>query len=196
MRFSLSGTGLMIAAAAMMSVSSNTASATALKDVQAAAEGGRQMTSRELYKLYKGHSWIWKDGVAYFRVSRREFIGWSKPPGPDANYADGRWFLPGQGKLCFRATWHSVQWSAKALRCFEHRIDDRGAIFIRKYREGEWWTFDDVPQNSWDEKYKVKPGNYAAAGYKRNKAYVEKNRPPDPCLEAGQSKIFCKLFGP
>lgn len=189
----MAGVVAALAGAAFLPAVSNAASQSVMA---AAAEGGRALSAKEIYRLYKGKSWIWKDSIAYFRIARREFTGWSHAPGPNANYADGRWFLPGNGKLCFRATWVAVSGAAPALTCFEHREAANGATYIRKAPDGEWWAFKDAPPNPWDEVHKVKPGNLAAKGYSRNKAYVDGERAKnDPCLSQGRSKLLCHLFG-
>ncbi len=164
-------------------------------DYTAAAESGRDLTTKELYGLYKDRSWIWKDGVAYFQVSRREFKAWTGQPGPDASYGDGRWFLPGNGKTCFRATWNTTVSSSQALTCFAHRIDDRGTVYMHKVPDGKWFVFSKMPPHPWDEAKKFKPGDRAAKGYLRNKAYVDSNKPEKACSLEGWPGLVCHLFG-
>lgn len=164
-------------------------------DYTAAAESGRDLTTKELYQLYMAHSWIWKDGVAYFQVSRREFRAWSGRPGHDASYSDGRWFLPGSGKTCFRAIWKTVQGDSKALTCFAHKVDAKGTIYMHKVPDGKWFIFSRVPSHPWDEAKKFKPGDRATKGYLRNKAYVDSNKPEKSCSSKGWPGFLCHLFG-
>jgi hypothetical protein len=163
-----------MAVAAAIVAASGPVNARSSEELADVAMKGTPLTTEELYRLYKGKSWFWKDGIAYFRVSMRQFSAWAKPPGPEASYADGMWFLPGYGKLCFRATWNGVEWSKKGLSCFEHRADPSGAIYVHKVPDGNWWVFRDSPPGKYDEIKKFKTGDYAAKGVSANKSYIER----------------------
>lgn len=160
-----------------------------------AAESGEDLSTRELRRIYGAHSWIWKDGAGYFRISKRSFKAFSGNPGPEANYADGLWFLPGSGKLCFRATWNAVSGSSEALTCFAHKIAADGTIYMRRHPDGDWFILSRNPGHAWDEIKKFEPGDQVDKWYRRNKEYVDKNRKQESCLEKRWPPLICKLFG-
>ncbi|MEW6634552.1 MAG: DUF995 domain-containing protein [Pseudomonadota bacterium] len=117
-----------------------------------------------IYQLYQNHSWLWgKDGTAYFATKQRQFNAWTSDKGK-RGYGDGIWFIPGGGKLCYRATWHGA-WGAKAsMSCFEHRQAGK-VIYQRKLPDGKWYAFKDRHGKS-----QLRYGDYASAKVKRIKA--------------------------
>lgn len=117
-----------------------------------------------IYQLYKNRSWLWGNhGAAYFAVAKRQFAAWSTEDGKPS-YGEGIWFMPGSGKLCFRATWHG-SWGAKtSLSCFEHRNSGK-VIYQRKSPAGEWYAFKDRHGKS-----DLRNGDYASRKVKRFKA--------------------------
>lgn len=171
-------TKLAVAGAIVAAMLSSTAlAATSITDN---AKAAKAMTSDELYRVYKNRSWIWSDGGGYFRVSKREFTAWSKH-GQKATTAKGVWYLPGQGKTCFRATWSSTEWLVGKKTCFEHRKDKKN-IYQRKLPKGEWYIFKHTPVRSYDEVRKFKKGDHVGLKYTRNMELIEANR-PDKCAK-------------
>ncbi|RWM07820.1 MAG: DUF995 domain-containing protein [Mesorhizobium sp.] len=116
-----------------------------------------------IYQLYKNRSWRWGNhGAAFFAVPKRQFTAWSTEGGK--SYGEGIWFMPGSGKLCFRATWHG-SWGAKtSLSCFEHRQAGK-VIYQRKSPSGDWYEFKDRHGKS-----DLRNGDYASKKVKRFKA--------------------------
>ncbi len=141
------------------------------QDIKMAAEAARPLSYAELHALYDNKSWIWKDGAGFFGVSKRAFTSWTGA-GKDRSYGEGRWFLPGDGKLCFRATWFAKDGNAAATTCFEHRTDGRN-IYQRRLPDGEWYVFRHQPPRADDEARKLKPGDYVKKRYLTNKNYLE-----------------------
>lgn len=131
------------------------------------ASAAAAMTTEELYRLYQGRSWIWKDGAGYFRNSKREFTAFSGQNG-SSNYGQGRWFLTSRGRVCFRADWVSAKDASEALTCFEHRSDGR-RIYQRRAPDGDWYVFKHSPMRASDEARKLKPGDYVSKGLARAK---------------------------
>lgn len=163
------------------------------KAVTAAAENAHQLTVAEVFHLFGNRTWLWPDGAGYFQVSKRQFTSWVKK-GADASYAEGVWFLPGDGELCFRATWHAVSGSNNATTCFEQRTDGR-RIYQRRLPDGDWYVFSHRPVRRDDEVRKLIPGDAVATGYERNKAYVTEKTGANACLSKGRVTVFDLLFG-
>ncbi|AZO33290.1 DUF995 domain-containing protein [Mesorhizobium sp. M2A.F.Ca.ET.037.01.1.1] len=116
-----------------------------------------------IYQLYKNRSWRWGNhGAAFFAVSKRQFTAWSTEDKPSDG--EGIWFMPGSGKLCFRATWRG-SWGAKtSLSCFEHRQAGK-VIYQRRSPSGDWYEFRDRRGKS-----DLRNGDYASKKVKRFKA--------------------------
>lgn len=160
--------------------------------VDRAAAGARDMTHEEIYRLYAAHSWIWNAGASHYGISRRQFKAWSEE-GLNPSYADGRWYLPGNGRLCFRATWSSTEWSVIRNNCFRHRVGSDGRIFQRALPDGEWYVFANHPVRPGDEILKLRKGDYATRKAGRIQAKVDPVRPATAC--ASSPTLVCLLFG-
>ncbi|MER8749585.1 DUF995 domain-containing protein [Mesorhizobium sp. M1050] len=112
-----------------------------------------------VYRIYQNHSWLWaKKGAGFFAVKQRQFDAWTYDKG-NPGYGDGMWFIPGGGKLCYRAQWHG-SWGVKgSMTCFEHRQAGK-VIYKRKSPDGEWYVFRSSHRNRSDESMKLKYGDY------------------------------------
>ncbi|EFL88157.1 conserved hypothetical protein [Ahrensia sp. R2A130] len=77
----------------------------------------------------------------------------------EGKYGEGNWYLPGKGKMCFRAIWHGGGGSARAVTCFSHHIAGR-RIYQRREPDGEWYIFKNNPTRMKDEIRKVRYGDY------------------------------------
>ncbi|MDL2410498.1 DUF995 domain-containing protein [Rhizobium calliandrae] len=122
------------------------------------------LTAEEVFQLYYNRTWIWKDGAGYFAAKRRDFRAWSGEG--TGSYGVGHWFVTDPGKLCFKATWYAKTGNAPALTCFSHRR--RGnVIFQKREPNGDWYPFKTTPAKVDDEYSKIRPGDYATAGYNR-----------------------------
>lgn len=122
-----------------------------------------------IYQMYQNRSWLWgRNGAGYFAVQRRQFSSWTSDKGK-LGYGDGIWFIPGGGKLCFRAKWHGAGGDANALACFEHRQAGR-VLYQRKSPDGVWYVFRSSHRNMADEFLKLKSGDYVTKKENRIKA--------------------------
>ncbi|MEF0944202.1 DUF995 domain-containing protein [Rhizobium sp. BR 362] len=131
------------------------------------------LTAEDVFRLYYNRTWIWKDGAGYFAAKGREFKAWSGEG--TGSYGTGRWFVTDQGKLCFRATWYAKTGHALAVTCFSHR--KRGNIVFQKREPGgDWYPFKTTPANADDEYGKIKPGDYALAGYNRMRIKLSQSK--------------------
>ncbi|RWO95870.1 MAG: DUF995 domain-containing protein [Mesorhizobium sp.] len=143
----------------------------ALAAVEASAEQyaksqlGSPLTTDELFQVYQGRSWIWKDGAGHFSPRQRRFTATT---GNGTSYGEGRWFLTDPGKLCFRATWTSKDGSTPALSCFSHR--KQGANVYQKSKKGKWYLFKHAQLRKTDEYAKVRRGDYVANRLAKTKA--------------------------
>jgi len=145
-------------------------SAKADDQVAAAAAKGRELTTKELDAIYADRTWQWDDGAAYFRARNQMFTAWLNK-GTKASYADGRWSVNDQGRLCFRATWYVIGGNSTTSTCFEHRSDDK-AIYQRKLPDGQWYVFSHIPAASDDAVQKIQPGDRVSENLRQNKDYV------------------------
>jgi Protein of unknown function (DUF995) len=127
------------------------------------AESAAPLTAEELFQLYNSRSWLWDDGAGYFSPKQRRFTAWAGKGGK-ASYADGRWFISGPGKLCFKAKWHAKDGAASAVTCFSHRKKG-GIVFQKREPDGEWYAFKNSPAKAGDEYSKVRSGNYVRKRY-------------------------------
>ncbi|RVD47182.1 MULTISPECIES: DUF995 domain-containing protein [unclassified Mesorhizobium] len=133
------------------------------------AQKGAVVPDEGVYQIYQNHSWMWGNhGAAFFAVRQRQFNAWSTEKG-QPGYGDGTWFIPGGGKLCYRAQWHGA-WGVKgSMTCFEHRQTGK-AIYKRKSPDGEWYVFRSPHRNRSDEFMKLKYGDYVTRKQSRIKA--------------------------
>lgn len=121
---------------------------------------GKPLTTGELFHLYQGRSWLWKDGAGYFSSKQRRFTAWTSA-GEKASVGDGRWFLTDPGKLCFKADWRAGSGSASALTCFSHRWKGSD-VYQRREPDGEWYLFKHSSLKSADEYAKLVRGDYVS----------------------------------
>ncbi len=120
---------------------------------------GRPLKARELYRMYGDKSWIWEKGVGYFARSKRRFT--SVISVKKQEYAVGNWYIPGNGKVCFRAFWYAGKTRTRAVTCFSHRLVD-GRIYQKREPKGEWYVFRNNPGRMMDEYRKFRRGDYVA----------------------------------
>ncbi|MEO5759605.1 MAG: DUF995 domain-containing protein [Mesorhizobium sp.] len=123
-----------------------------------------------IYQMYQNRTWLWgRDGAGYFAVKRRQFSAWTSDKGKQG-YGDGIWFIPGGGKLCFRAKWHGAGGDSNALSCFEHRQSGR-ILYQRRASGGEWYVFRSGHRNLADAFFQIKSGDYVT----RKQTRIKKN---------------------
>ncbi|RWE77499.1 DUF995 domain-containing protein [Mesorhizobium sp.] len=141
----------------------DTAIAKAANRIGDKAAKATAVSDEGIYQLYKNRTWRWGNhGAAFFAVGKRQFTARSTEDKP--SYGEGIWFMPGGGKLCFRATWRG-SWGAKtSLSCFEHRQAGK-VIYQRKFPSGDWYEFRESRG-----KLDLRNGDYASKKVKRFKA--------------------------
>jgi len=161
----------MLLAVALAGSIATAASATGTSQ-PAGIETSKPLTNAEIYKLYGQNSWIWKAGAGYFSVKARRFVAWSQENGA-ASYGIGRWFIPGQGKLCFNADWHAKSGTAAAITCFDHRKMG-GLIYQKREPDGQWYVFKNRPARTTDEFAKLRRGDYVSPQLGRIGAIIGK----------------------
>jgi hypothetical protein len=141
--------------------------------ITALAKGTRVLTVGELNALFDEKTWQWTNGAGYFGTApKRQFIAWT---GNDT-YADGSWSAANGGRVCFRATWHSIQGREPAETCFEHRSDNK-VIYQRKLPNGAWYVFSHSPPQTGDEVQKLQRGDFVSKTYQANKKFVAEKTP-------------------
>lgn len=160
------------AIAAMIAVGLGASTAYAV-DAEKLAQTAEPMTVNEIYNIYRNRSWLWKSGAGYFAIKERRFSAWggskAKP-----TYAEGRWFIPGQGsKVCFRAVWSYRGGSKPNLSCFSHRKNG-AAILQRREPDGAWYVFRN-PASTADAFSKLKYGDYVTAKLERRRTALAAN---------------------
>lgn len=131
----------------------------------------RPLTSGELYQIYNSQSWLWGVGAGHFSVKERRFTAYSNEGG-SPSYGIGQWFITDPGKLCFRATWHAADGSARALTCFSHREKD-DVIYQKREPDGEWSVFRNAQPRRSDEWAKLRHGDYVAKRLSRIEARLD-----------------------
>ena len=123
------------------------------------AKQAEVVSDEGIYQMYQNRSWLWgRNGAGYFSGQRRQFSAWTSDKGK-LGYGDGIWFIPGGGKLCFRAKWHGAGGDSTALTCFEHRQAGR-VLYQRKIPDGDWYVFRSSRSSLGDEFMKIKHGDY------------------------------------
>lgn len=103
------------------------------------AEKGKVVPAGELFGIYNGRTWMWKDGAGYFSPTKRIFSGWSGS-GKDMSYGEGVWFLSDDGLFCFRAKWTSRAGATTKLSCFEHRQVGNTIYARNTTTNGAWYV--------------------------------------------------------
>ena len=110
---------------------------------------GQPLTAVELFTLVKGRSWQWSDGAGRFSDEGRLFTAFTRSK-YGATYAEGRYRLTDDGRLCFIATWHGAGGEGDATTCFLHKQAD-GVIYQRREESGDWYAFKHTPLRESDE---------------------------------------------
>ena len=133
----------------------------------------RYLNDQELFKIYSNRTWMWSAGGGYFENRQRKFSAFSNENAAPS-IATGMWFLPWQGKVCFRARWQGVDYNVKKTSCFGHRITPQGVIWQRREPDGEWYVFRNVPGKSTDGIRQLRLGNRVKTGLLRNQQALAK----------------------
>jgi len=134
---------------------------------------GRPLTAVELLTLVKGRSWQWSDGAGYFSDEGRRFTAFTRSKN-SATYAEGRYRLTDDGRLCFIAVWHGAGGEADATTCFLHKQAD-GVIYQRRQDGGDWYPFQHTPLLETDEYAKFTNKDLVSSEYAKIKAELDTN---------------------
>lgn len=125
------------------------AGASGAAEAEVPPPGAKAMTATELYNLYRDKSWQWNDGAGLMQADGRRFTAWAGS-GNKATWAEGRWTVNDNGRLCFKARWHSSSGAAPARTCFRHkRLGD--TIYQKREPSGEWYIFKHATVAEGDE---------------------------------------------
>ncbi|URK89099.1 DUF995 domain-containing protein (plasmid) [Rhizobium sp. RCAM05350] len=111
------------------------------------------VTAHELRQIYSDKTWKWSAGGARFIGEGRRLIAFSEKPGK-ATFAEGRWKIYNNGRLCLVAVWVTQEGSAPANTCFRH-VRDRGTIYQRREPDGDWYIFKTFRPKPGDEYAKL-----------------------------------------
>ncbi len=137
------------------------------------------MTSAELYMLYHDKSWQWSDGAGRMQSEGRRFTAWAGS-GDKATWAEGRWTLLDNGKLCFKAQWHSSSGVSPATTCFSHKRVG-GTIYQKKEPSQAWYVFKHSTPAPDDQFNKLVRGDLVSSELERIRPAI---KPEKPRLEA------------
>ncbi|OBZ92145.1 hypothetical protein ADU59_28270 [Pararhizobium polonicum] len=111
------------------------------------------VTAHELRQIYSDKTWKWSAGGARFIGKGRRLVAFSERPGK-ATFAEGRWKIDNNGRLCLVAVWVTREGSAPANTCFLH-VRDRGTIYQRREPNGDWYIFKTYKSKPEDEYAKL-----------------------------------------
>jgi hypothetical protein len=132
-----------------------------------APRGAGLMSAAELYKLYRGKTWVWSNGAGFFAKDGR-FSAWSGT-GDEAVYATGGWWVNFLGGVCIDAAWHTRERAHVDVTCFDHS-KDRNVLYQRRELSGDWYVFRSVPRKLDDEFEKLKDGDLVEAEIEKIKS--------------------------
>lgn len=113
------------------------------RDDKPDVQTSRPLSAWEVVDLFRGKTWVWKDGGAFFDGQPRQYLAY-KGEGAAATVAIGRWKVASDGTLCTSATWTFSQGNKEVTDCFDHLARD-GAIFQRKKPDGQWYVLRPAP---------------------------------------------------
>ena len=99
----------------------------------------RPMSAPELYLLFRDKTWVWSDGAGRFDDEGRHFTARSGT-GNTTAWAQGRWTVTDDGRLCLNAEWHMVSGVHANKTCFRHKRNG-GTIYQKKEPSGAWYIF-------------------------------------------------------
>nr|WP_245455206.1 DUF995 domain-containing protein [Mesorhizobium sp. M9A.F.Ca.ET.002.03.1.2] len=131
----------------------------------------RAMTSAELYMLYRDKSWQWTDGAGRMQAEGRRFSAWAGS-GEKAAWAEGRWTVADNGRLCFKAQWHSSSGVAANRTCFSHR-ELGETIYQKREPSGDWYVFKHAAPATEDEFSKLVSQDLVTPDLQRIKSELE-----------------------
>ncbi|UXN61638.1 DUF995 domain-containing protein [Phyllobacterium zundukense] len=119
------------------------------------------MTGVELYMLYRDKSWAWTDGAGRFDDAERRFTA-STGAGDKIAWAQGRWIVTDDGRLCLNAEWHTMSGVHANRSCFSHKRAGE-TIYQKKEPSGSWYIFRHAVPTETDEFKKLVAENLVSA---------------------------------
>jgi hypothetical protein len=137
-RLSAKGLRVSILASLLVSAFAFFHGAHAAKDA-VPSEAAKPMTGVELYMLYRDKSWAWADGAGRFDDAGRRFTA-STGTGDKIAWAQGRWIVTDDGRLCLDAEWHTASGAYPNTSCFSHKRAGE-TIYQKKEPSGSWYIF-------------------------------------------------------
>jgi hypothetical protein len=132
--------------------------------VQPALKPDGKVEAATLIEMFRGKTWLWPDGAAYFSPDGR-FLAWAGKE-PAESVAEGTWRVTPKGRLCFRATWVSRTGKAPSESCFVHGLKS-GDVLQRREPSGEWYVFKHRESTPEDEFQKLVAGNQVGSDVKK-----------------------------
>jgi hypothetical protein len=131
----------------------------------------RAMTSAELLMLYRDKSWQWSDGAGHMQADGRRFTAWAGS-GEKATWAEGRWTISDNGRLCFKAKWHSSTGVARNTTCFSHmKLGD--TVYQKREPSGAWYVFKHASPQDGDEFSKLADKDLVSGDMERIRSELE-----------------------
>lgn len=122
-----------------------------------AARKGSALSQNELRKIYRGKTWLWKDGGGYFKRSGRFHA--RSGVGRKFYKVNGGWGAYRRGKVCFSGTWKGRQGDGFNSTCFYHKKVG-GKIYQKRGTYGDWYIFKHARVKKNDEYKKIVSGNW------------------------------------
>ena len=151
---------------------SATASYSAAENMPSAQ--ARPMTAVELYFLYRDKTWTWADGAGRFDDEGRRFTAMART-GKKTTWAQGRWTVTDDGRLCLNADWHTASGVNFNKTCFSHKSDN-GTIYQRKEPSGSWYVFKHALPAQGDEFLKLVSENLVSPDLATTKSDLENQK--------------------
>lgn len=145
----------------------------AAEGVVPAAEA-KPMTGVELYMLYRNKSWAWNDGAGRFDDAQRRFTAITGAGGTTA-WAQGRWVVTDDGRLCISAEWHTASGVHPNTSCFSHKRAGQ-TIYQKREPSGAWYVFRHAEPVETDESKKLVGENLVSADIRVIKSKLENQK--------------------
>ena len=131
----------------------------------------RAMNALELYLLYRDKTWVWPDGAGRFDDQGRRFTA-QTGSGNATTWAQGRWAVTDDGKMCLIAEWHMNSGVHANKTCFSHKRNG-GTIYQKKEPSGDWYIFKHTAPIESDEFKKLVAENLVSRDLATMKSDLE-----------------------
>ena len=129
-------------------------------------------TAFELQLVYADRTWIWDNGAAYFGQKGRPVRAWTSEQ-DTTSFAEGKWHLSNDGKMCMDLVWRSKTYAAAPIRtCFSHRFRG-GTLEQRRDPDGVWYSFRHPSEKPSDEQRKFEEGDTKGAQFDEIRSLID-----------------------